>query len=147
MSDLSELLTVTYLSWETWAIRSQLLICLERSERIAHSRSFDLSEMSEWAMSKWANSQPWFHGSHPHVLCTVLCWMTIISLLYNVSGQPSPCSTMTIQLRAVWSSLMAAAVEMQIGLNPSCSVTKCKYSKIYNYNRNWFDSVVQRYQE
>ena len=31
-----------------------MLICLEQSERFAHSHSFDLSEMSEWA-----NSQPW----------------------------------------------------------------------------------------
>ena len=34
---------VANLSWATWAIRSRLLICLERSERIAHSCSFDLS--------------------------------------------------------------------------------------------------------
>ena len=59
MSDLSELLTVAHLSWATWAIRSQLLRCLERSERIPHSCSFDLSEMSEWANEWWANSQPW----------------------------------------------------------------------------------------
>ena len=36
-----------------WAIRSQLLICPERSEQIAHSRSFDLSDeqMSNEQMS------------------------------------------------------------------------------------------------
>ena len=34
--------------WATWAICSQLLICLEQSELIAHSRSFDLSQMSKW---------------------------------------------------------------------------------------------------
>ena len=43
-----------HLTWATWAIPSRSLICLERSEGIAYSRSFDLSEMS-----KWANSQPW----------------------------------------------------------------------------------------
>ena len=48
MSDLSDSLTVVLLIWATGAIRSQLLICLEQSEQIAHSRSFDLSEMSEW---------------------------------------------------------------------------------------------------
>ena len=46
--------TVAHILWVTWAICSRLLICLERSERIVHSRSFDLSKMSEWA-----NSQPW----------------------------------------------------------------------------------------
>ena len=60
MSDLSDSLTVTHLSWVTWAILSQSLICLERSEQIAHCHSFDLSRMSKWAMSKWAKSQPWF---------------------------------------------------------------------------------------
>ena len=59
MSDLSDLLKVALLIWTTWAICSQLLICPERSERIAHSRSFDLSDLSEWAISEWANSQPW----------------------------------------------------------------------------------------
>ena len=57
MSDLSDSLTVAHLSWATWGIRSQSLICLERSERIAHSRSFDLSEMSEWANERWANER------------------------------------------------------------------------------------------
>ena len=41
-----------------WAIRSRLLICLERSERIAHSHSFDLSEMRKCANVRWGNSQP-----------------------------------------------------------------------------------------
>ena len=49
MSDLSESLTVAHLSWATWAIRSQSLICFEKSEGIAHSRSFDLSEFSALA--------------------------------------------------------------------------------------------------
>ena len=43
---------VAHLSWATWAIRSQLLICLVRSERIAHRSSFDLSEMSDWAKER-----------------------------------------------------------------------------------------------
>ena len=32
-------------------------MCLERSERIAHSRSFDLSQMSEGANERWANER------------------------------------------------------------------------------------------
>ena len=59
MSTLSDLLTVALLIWATWTICSQSLICLEGSERIACSRSFDLSKMSEWVKSKWANSQHW----------------------------------------------------------------------------------------
>ena len=63
MSDLNELLTVTHLSWATWASRSWSLICLERPERFAHRRSCVLSDLSEslkvahliWA--KWANEQ------------------------------------------------------------------------------------------
>ena len=54
MIDLSELLTVALLTWATWAIRSQLLICLEQYERIAHRRSFDLSN---WANERWANER------------------------------------------------------------------------------------------
>ena len=46
-------------SWATWAICSPSLICPERSERIAHSCSFVLSNLSEWANGRWANSQPW----------------------------------------------------------------------------------------
>ena len=34
-------------------IRSRSMIFLERSERIAHSRSFDLSEMSDERMSEF----------------------------------------------------------------------------------------------
>ena len=60
MSNLSKSLTVALLSWATVAIRSQSLIwhkrpesliCPERCEGIAHSRSFDLSNLSKWAMS------------------------------------------------------------------------------------------------
>ena len=63
-----------HFSWATWAIFSRSLFwheqpgwfaqscfCPERSERITHSRSFYLSDLSEWAMNKWANSQSWFH--------------------------------------------------------------------------------------
>ena len=57
MSDLSDSLMVTHLSWATWAIGSQSIICLERSGRIAHSCSFDLSKMSKWANEQWANEQ------------------------------------------------------------------------------------------
>ena len=41
LSDLNNSLRVAHFLWATWAIRS-----------------FDLSEMSQWAMSKLANSQP-----------------------------------------------------------------------------------------
>ena len=57
LSHVSDSLTVAHFLWAAWAIRSQLLICLQRSERIAHSRSFDLSEMSEWVNERWANEQ------------------------------------------------------------------------------------------
>ena len=43
--------------WATWAIRSQLLICLDQSEQITRSRSFDLSEMSKWANERWEMSK------------------------------------------------------------------------------------------
>ena len=49
VSNLSDSLTVAQLSWAIWANRSQSLIWFEWNER-----------MSEWAMSKWANSQPWW---------------------------------------------------------------------------------------
>ena len=57
MRDQSELLTVAHLSWVTWVIHSQSLICLERSEQITHNRSFDLSKMTKWANDWWANEQ------------------------------------------------------------------------------------------
>ena len=47
MSNLSESLTVAHLSWATWAIRSQSLICLEGPEGFAHSHSFVLSDLSK----------------------------------------------------------------------------------------------------
>ena len=48
MSDLSDSLTVAHLSWEIWSNWSQSLIWFEQSE-----------QMSKWAMSEWANFQPW----------------------------------------------------------------------------------------
>ena len=52
MSNLSELLMVALLSWATRVIRSQALICPERSKRIALSGSL------KWLIvSKWANEQ------------------------------------------------------------------------------------------
>ena len=58
MSDLSKSLTFAHMPWAIWAIRSQSLTCPEWPERFTHGRSFVLSDLSEWAMSKWANSQP-----------------------------------------------------------------------------------------
>ena len=55
VSDLSKSLMVAHLSWATWASRSQLLICPERSEWISHSRSFDLSDLSKWANEQIPN--------------------------------------------------------------------------------------------
>ena len=55
--EFSDSLMVAHFLWVTWGIRSGSLICLERSERIAHSRSFDLREMSKWANEQWANEQ------------------------------------------------------------------------------------------
>ena len=57
MSNLRKLLMVALLTWVTWAIRSQSLICPERSEQIAHSHSFDLSELIERANERWANKR------------------------------------------------------------------------------------------
>ena len=47
MSNLSDSLMVARLTWATWAICSQSLICPEGSEQIAHSHSFDLRTI--WA--------------------------------------------------------------------------------------------------
>ena len=63
MSDLSESLTVTHLSWATWSICSRLLFWHEWPERFAHSCSFVLRDLSEsftvahliWPI--WANEQ------------------------------------------------------------------------------------------
>ena len=58
LSDLSDSLTVAHFLWATWAIRSQPLICLERSERIAHSCSFDLSKMGKWVNERIPSPVP-----------------------------------------------------------------------------------------
>ena len=50
-SNLSDSLTIAHFLWATWAICWRLLIFLERSERVTHSPSFDLSKMSEWVTS------------------------------------------------------------------------------------------------
>ena len=57
LSNLSESLTIAHFLWATWAIRSRLLICLEQSEQIAHSGSFYLSEMSEWANERMSDER------------------------------------------------------------------------------------------
>ena len=48
MSDLSNLRTAAHLSWMIWANLLQSLIKMS-----------DFEPMSNWAMSRWANSQPW----------------------------------------------------------------------------------------
>ena len=55
MSDLSDSLIVTHLSWATRAIRSWSLICLEQPEQFAHNRSFVLSDLSESLRSLMTN--------------------------------------------------------------------------------------------
>ena len=61
-----------HLSWETWANRSQSLIFQKQPEQFAHSRSFDMSDLSDsltvahlsWVI--WANrsqSLIWFERS------------------------------------------------------------------------------------
>ena len=59
MSDLSNSLIVTLLTWATWAIRSQLLICPERSEQIAHSAHliWAIWANEQWANERWANER------------------------------------------------------------------------------------------
>ena len=57
LSDLRDSLMVAHFFCATWAICSRSLICLERSERIGHSCSFDLSEMSKWTNKRWGNER------------------------------------------------------------------------------------------
>ena len=54
LSDLSKSLIFAHLPWGTWAICSQLLICPERAERIAHICSF---ARSNWAIERMSNEQ------------------------------------------------------------------------------------------
>ena len=58
--DLSELVKFIHLSWATWVMCSQSLICPEQPEQIAHICLFVLSDLSKWAnarMSEWAIEQ------------------------------------------------------------------------------------------
>ena len=100
---------VAHLSWATWAIRSQLLICLVRSERITHSSSFDLSELSDWAKERipspaqttlWGSScgqdsNPWQadlsqeHWQLHHCTCT--CTSLGIFSLFNYYSSNVSC--------------------------------------------------------
>ena len=99
MSDLSNSLTDAHLSWATWAIRSRTLICLEQSERIAHSRSFDLSEMSEWA-----NSQP----------CLYIC--VFCHFYKNVSSRAvDPHSFLRILIRLFFSVRIRIWIQLNNG--------------------------------
>ena len=75
MSNLSNLLKVTLLSWATWAICLQHLICPEWSEQIAHDHSLKWAILSKWAnewMSEWGNSQPWFDQDREFALSLFL---------------------------------------------------------------------------
>ena len=86
MSNLSESLTVTLLSWATWAIQSWLLFCHEWPEQFAHSRSFFLNNLSDsltvahlssviWANEQWANER------NPYPAKIVPCPMYCTSML------------------------------------------------------------------
>ena len=82
LSDLSDSLTVSHLSWATWAIRSQSLICPKQSDQIAHSRSFDMSNLSKWANSQpWCWPSPWLCGHCVGIvvditdMCQNSCWL------------------------------------------------------------------------
>ena len=98
MSDLSEWLMGAHLSWATWALHSLSLFWYEQPERFAHSRSFVFSDLSKllsaahliwakwanermikWAMSKRANSQPWFHQD-----CVSTVWFASGLLIYGL---------------------------------------------------------------
>ena len=46
LSDVSESLTFAHMLWAIWAIRSQSLTSHERPERIAHIRSYAMSNLS-----------------------------------------------------------------------------------------------------
>ena len=82
MSDLSNWLTVTHLSWAIWANHSQSLIWSERSE-----------QMGEWAMSKWANSQP--------CLLAVTCLDTHTILEFATKRQHKAVCVVPLPLSAV----------------------------------------------
>ena len=77
LSNLSESLLVAHLSWgEIWAKRSQSLIWFERNEH-----------MSDWAMSIWANSQPWILVSHvAYESCICICMYIVHNVLHFKLG-------------------------------------------------------------
>ena len=99
MNNLSNLLTVTHLSWLIRENRSQWLIWSEHSE-----------QMSEWAMSKWANAQTWlllelaakasatYQNGWPvgcccHIYCYRSKWLTCCchSCCYRSTNDDSHC--------------------------------------------------------
>ena len=75
----------SHLSWATWAICSGLLFWYERPEWFPHSRSFVLSNLSEWltvAHLIWANSQPF------NLLCQPSLLIIYVHTLIQYSGRP-----------------------------------------------------------
>ena len=50
VSNLSDSLMIAHFLWGTWANRSWSLIFGERSEQIAHDRSFPLRDLCKWLM-------------------------------------------------------------------------------------------------
>ena len=116
----------------TWVNRSWSLICLERPDQFAHGRSFPLSDslkvahlswaiwtncsqsliwfernernewMSKWAMSEWANSQPWFVKLKlcPFLACDKSCSFplhsfALVALYLKINGRYSLLSLFT----------------------------------------------------
>ena len=73
--DLRESLTVALLPWATWGICSQLLICPEQSERIAHSHSFDLINLSKWANEQLSDEQM---SEFPTLITLLLVWAKLV---------------------------------------------------------------------
>ena len=137
---------IAHFLWATWEIRSWLLICLERSERMAHSCSFDLSKMREWAMRKWANSQPWLvisilknlinsaaklktlnfldmtpenhHVSHQSLLSHLSCPLSHVSCLRPpVSSLLSHVSCLTLLSHV---SCLTSPVSLSCLMSPAC---------------------------
>ena len=100
LSELSESLTFAHLSWATWTIRSQSLICPERPEQIAHICSFVLSDLSKWAMSEFPTlciSAPGSQAQHLQTwsqICRVFRFQrsTILTQRFHAQRQLSnPC--------------------------------------------------------
>ena len=84
MSNLSDSLTVAHFLWATWVICLRSLICLERSERIAHSRSIDLSKMSKWA-NEWIPSPA---VSFAHYLYILFLLSTVFDFIMFLPSYP-----------------------------------------------------------